>query len=58
MISTFRKEVLHIHFINFSYSEDIIGQVFLTNDTMFNENEVTVADDLISNICVKGQLPQ
>ena len=25
---------------------------------MFNENEVTLTDDLISNICLKGELSQ
>ena len=34
----------------------MVGQVSLTNDTVFNENEVTLADDWISNICWKGQL--
>ena len=36
----------------------MIGQVFLTNDTAFVENEVAVIDDLISNICLKGELSQ
>ena len=31
-------------------------QVSLTNDTVLNENEVTLADDWISSICWKGQL--
>ena len=57
MISTFTRLVLHIYiFYHFQYSEDIVGQVSLTNDTVFNENEVTLPDDWISNICWKGQL--
>ena len=36
----------------------MIGQVFLTNDAMLNEKEVNLTDDLISNICWKGQLCQ
>ena len=36
----------------------MIGQVFLTNDAMLNEKEVTLKDNLISNICWKGQLCQ
>ena len=59
MISTFRRVVLHKHFINLQQSEDVVGQVFLTNDTLLNVNKVTLTDDLIdliSNIGWKGQL--
>ena len=58
MISTFRRVVLHIHFINVWWSEEIIGQMFLANDTMLNENEVALTGDLISNICWKGETSQ
>ena len=33
--------------------QDIVGQMFFTNDTILNENEVTLTDDLILNICMK-----
>ena len=58
MISIVRKVVLQKHLINFLYRQDIVGQVFFTNDTILNENEVTLTDDLILNICMKGQLSQ
>ena len=46
MISAFRRVlVLQKHFINLQWSEDIEGQVFLTNDTMLNESEVLLTDD-------------
>ena len=32
--------------------------MFFTNDTILNENEVTLTDDLILNICMKGELSQ
>ena len=32
--------------------------MFLINDTMLNESEVTLRVDVISNICWKGQLSQ
>ena len=36
----------------------IVGQVFLTNNTLLNVNKVTLTEDLISNSCCKGQLPK
>ena len=34
------------------------GELFLTNDTVLNEKELTLRVDLISNICWKGQLSE
>ena len=36
--------------------ENIVGKVFLTNDTILNQNEVTLRADLISNSSFKGEL--
>ena len=36
----------------------MVGQVFLTNDTMLNENEVALTGDWILKICCKGHLSQ
>ena len=36
----------------------MVGQAFLTIDTMLNENEVTLRVNLISNIYCKGQLTE
>ena len=42
--------------LTYSRGEDIVGQVFLTNDTLFNVNKVILTNDVISNICWKRQL--
>ena len=34
------------------------GEIFLTNDTVLNEKELTLRVDLISSICWKGQLSE
>ena len=36
----------------------MVGQVFVTNDTLLKGNKVTLTDDIISNICWKVQLPK
>ena len=36
----------------------MVGQVFLTIDTVLKENEVTLRVDLISTICCKEELCQ
>ena len=36
----------------------MVGQVFLTNNTLLSVNKVTLTEDLVSNSCWKGQLPK
>ena len=38
--------------------ENIVGKVFLTNDTILNQSEVTLRADLISNSSFKGELSE
>ena len=54
----FKKGILHTYCITFYWRENIIGQKFLTNHIMMNENEVSLRVDVIFNICWKGQLSQ
>ena len=58
MTSTFRRVVLHIYFITFSYREGVVGQRFLEHDAIFNESEVTLRVDVTYIICWRGQLSQ